>query len=137
MQNRTLHKLNTMDSKIQWTSEPINQETAFLDLSINQNNGKIKTYHKPTAGFACYVPWSSSHPFHMKCNIAFNLFFRAIRINSDQEDLLSEITRIEIRLLSLGYPVKVIKTQREKALNHQTKTKNSQSQNWKSAKNKK
>ena len=54
----------------------------------------------------------------MKCNIAFNLFFRAVRINSDQSALLKEFFRIEASLLSLGYPLKVITKQRDRAKNH-------------------
>ena len=107
-----------MDSQIQWTSDPLSRVTPFLDLAINQDTGKVSTFHKDTAGFACYVPWKSSHPFHMKCNIAFNLFFRAVRINSDQSALLKEFFRIEASLLSLGYPLKVITKQRDRAKNH-------------------
>ena len=113
-----LDKINSMDQKIQWTSEPFDNSTPFLDLAIDQSTGKVKTYHKETAGFACYVPWNSSHPFHMKCNIAFNLFFRAVRINSDQLALTKEFFRIEASLLSLGYPSKVVTKQRDKAKLH-------------------
>ena len=116
-----LGKLNNMDTLINWTSDPISENIPFLDLNINQISGKISTYHKPTAGFACYVPWSSSHPFHMKCNIAFSLYYRAVRINSDQSDIFRECERIDLSLLSLGYPLKVLRTQRDKALSHTNK----------------
>ena len=113
-----LNKINKMDQKIQWTSDPLSKITPFLDLAINQDTGKVSTFHKESAGFACYVPWKSMHPFHMKCNIAFNLFFRAVRINSDQSALLNEFFRIEASLLSLGYPLKVVTKQRDRAKNH-------------------
>ena len=48
----------------------------------------------------------------------FNFFFRAIRINSTKEELNLEFNRIEMSLLSLGYPHYLIKKQKEKALNH-------------------
>ncbi len=113
-----LDLLNKMDPKINWTSDQCNRVTPFLDLAINQVTGKVSTFHKDSAGFACYVPWESAHPFHMKCNIAFNLFFRAVRINSDQLALQTEFFRIEASLLSLGYPLKVVINQREKAKQH-------------------
>ena len=107
-----------MDNKIQWTSDPIQKTTPFLDLNIDQSTGKIKTYHKSTSGFACYVPWSSSHPYHMKANIAFSLYFRAVRINSDENDLISELNRIDLSLLALSYPIRVLSKQRSRALLH-------------------
>ena len=118
-QVEVLNKLNSMDRDIKWTSDPIGPLTPFLDLEISET-GTVKTYHKPSSGWACFVPWKSSHPFHMKCNIAFNLFFRAARINSDEINLISECNRIELSLLSLGYPLRVIRNQKSKALNHST-----------------
>ena len=55
---------------------------------------------------------------NMKSNIAFNLYFRAVRLNSDKADLFYEFNRIDLSLLALGYPLRVLKTQRSKALKH-------------------
>ena len=111
--------LNSMDNKIKWTTEPDEDICEFLDLKINQKSGSISTFHKKTASFGNYVPWKSSHATHQKLNIAFNLFYRAARINSDNISLQLEITRIERSLLSLGYPIKSIRDQKNKALSHQ------------------
>ena len=106
--------LNSMDNKIKWTTEPDEDVCEFLDLKINQKSGNISTFHKKTASFGNYVPWKSSHATHQKLNIAFNLFYRAARINSDNISLQLEITRIERSLMSLGYPIKSIRAQKTK-----------------------
>ena len=115
---RILNTLNHMDNKIQWTSDPLEESTPFLDLEVNNKNGAIKTYHKPTASFSNFVPFSSAHPFHMKKNIAFNLYFRAARINTTTRALDLEFMRIDLSLQALGYPFQLLEKQKMKAQKH-------------------
>ena len=94
------------------------EHTPFLDLEINNHNGEINTFHKPTAGFSNFVPFSSAHPLHMKKNIAFNLYYRASRINSTKRALELEFMRIDMSLQSLGYPYRFLERQKLKAQKH-------------------
>jgi len=55
-------------------------------------------------------------------NLCFNFFYRARRINSSIANFQEECLRTEIALFSLGYPSKVIYSQKEKALKHAPKT---------------
>ena len=58
----------------------------FLDLNIKIKNGKIITdlYRKETSKPSALLP-SSSHPKHIKANIAYSLAFRLLRICSSEE----------------------------------------------------
>ena len=116
--NLLLKKLNSASEGIKWTSDTISNPAVFLDLKIDQSSGCVSTFHKPTSGLSNFVPWDSDHFKHQKLNICFNLFYRAIRINSNKNLLESELNRIELGLMIIGYPYKVLQTQKRKALSH-------------------
>ena len=113
-QLKMLNILNNLDPKISWTTEKIGERCEFLDLAIDLKTGTISTFHKPTAAFNNYVPWSSYHSFQTKNNLCFNFFYRARRINTSISNFQKECLRTEIALFSLGYPAKIIYSQKEK-----------------------
>ena len=118
IKNQTLTKLNSLSTEINWTADDPSDTCIFLDIEINQSTGNFSTHRKHTAAFNNYVPWSSYHPTHTKINLAFNLFHRATRINNTIESQNNEIQRVELALLSLGYPSAIIQKQKIKALQH-------------------
>ena len=94
-----------------------------MDLAINTDSGSIATFRKDTAAFNNYVPWCSFHSSQCKINLASNLFYRATRINNTSTGLEIECLRIELALLSLGYPIYLISKQKRKALSYAPKDK--------------
>ncbi|CAF3479434.1 unnamed protein product [Rotaria socialis] len=90
----------------------ISQTTEFLDMSITNYNGILKTsvFHKPTA-VPYYLPYTSDHPNHIHRNIPYNALQRAARLCSNLHAFHSERLRIEVSLLLNNYPPKFITNQ--------------------------
>ncbi|CAF3369763.1 unnamed protein product [Rotaria sp. Silwood2] len=87
----------------------INQTVEYLDASIENNNGQLKTtiYHK-SAWEPHILPYESDHPRHVHANIIYTMLVRAARICSTIEDFDMERLSAEMILLVNGYPPKFI-----------------------------
>ncbi|CAF1448651.1 unnamed protein product [Rotaria sordida] len=87
----------------------ISQTLEYLDATIENNNGNLKTsiYHKSTSE-PYVLPYESDHPRHIHANIINTALVRAARICSTVEDFEMERLSIEMKLLVNGYPPKFI-----------------------------
>ena len=77
----------------------------FLDVSITNENGRLKTsvYHK-SAAEPYILPFTSDHPRHIHRNIHYAALLRATRLCSNVEDFHAECTRSDVSLLLNDYP---------------------------------
>ncbi|CAF4730519.1 unnamed protein product, partial [Rotaria sp. Silwood1] len=87
----------------------ISQTLEYLDATIENNNGQLKTsiYHKSSSE-PYILPYESDHPRHIHANIINTALVRAARICSTVEDFDMERLSIEMKLLVNGYPPKFI-----------------------------
>ena len=106
--NVILDSAKTKDPHIQITSK-IGQSVDFLDVSIENKNGVLKTsvYHK-SAAEPYILPYQSDHPRHIHKNMPYVGLLRAARLCSDVEDFDAERLNMEMILLLNGYPPKFI-----------------------------
>ncbi|CAF3994804.1 unnamed protein product [Rotaria magnacalcarata] len=74
-----------------------------------------KVYHKPSYE-PYYLPFNSVHPLHMKKNIPFAMFLRAIRYCSTFKAFLDEREDLRMALLLNKYPGKFIDNQFNRVL---------------------
>ena len=87
----------------------INTSINYLDVTITNENGKLKTtiYHKPTTE-PYYLPYTSDHPHRYHHNIPYSVILRAARICSHIHDFNQERLRIQTTLLLCNYPAQII-----------------------------
>ena len=106
--NAMLDVANRTDKHIQITSE-INQSIQFLDVFVENKNGKLNTsvYHKSMAEPYIF-PYTSDHPRHIHRNMPYVGLLRAARLCSDVQDFDAERLNMEMVLLLNGYPPKFI-----------------------------
>jgi hypothetical protein len=104
-----LSKTTEKDTNIQITTT-INQSLEYLDVSIENDHGHLKTsiYHK-SASEPYILPYKSDHPRHIHKNIPFSALLRAARLCSTVEDFDMERLKTEMILLVNGYPPQFIK----------------------------
>ncbi|CAF2892523.1 unnamed protein product [Rotaria sp. Silwood2] len=96
------------DSNIKITTS-INQSLEYLDVTIENDNGNLKTsiYHK-SASEPYILPFESDHPRHVHANIIYTALIRAARLCSTVEYFDMERLNTEMILLVNGYPPKFI-----------------------------
>lgn len=106
--NAMLDSAKTKDKHIQITCK-IGQSIEFLDVSIENRNGELKTsvYHKSMAE-PYILPYQSDHPRHIHKNMPYVGLLRAARLCSDVKDFDEERLNMEMILLLNGYPPKFI-----------------------------
>ncbi len=106
--NLLLDRANNKDENIR-ISRSIGSTVEFLDVCVDNNQGKLKTtvFHKPAAE-PYIVPFLSDHPRHIHRNTIKGALFRAVRLCSNVEDFDKERLNIELTLLLNGYPPKFI-----------------------------
>ncbi|CAF4049813.1 unnamed protein product [Rotaria sordida] len=87
----------------------IKQSLEYLDATIENNNGNLKTtiYHK-SAWEPYILPYESDHPRHIHANIIYTMLVRAARLCSTVEDFDMERLSTEMILLLNGYPPKFL-----------------------------
>ncbi|CAF4154274.1 unnamed protein product [Rotaria sp. Silwood2] len=108
---KQIENWNQIDENIKLKAH-IGYSTNFLDLLMENNKGQLITqvYHKPSYE-PYYLPFNSIHPMHMKKNIAFVLFLRAIRYCSSFHLFINEREAFRIGLLLNKYPNELIQKQ--------------------------
>ncbi|CAF4948322.1 unnamed protein product [Rotaria sp. Silwood1] len=106
-----LEKLQNEDLNIKINST-VNDTVNFLDITISNTNGQLKTfiYHKPSAD-PYYLPYTSDHPHRIHRNIPYTALIRAARLCTNLHDFHLERLRIEVSLLLNNYPPKFILNQ--------------------------
>ena len=72
------------------------------------------TYAKNTDNHR-YLHSTSCHPMHMKNSIMFSQLLRCKRICSDRKDFIKHSKELVTHFLHIGYPIKVILKQLDKA----------------------
>ncbi|CAF3932390.1 unnamed protein product, partial [Rotaria sordida] len=87
----------------------INQSLEYLDATIENNNGQLRTtiYHK-SAWEPRILPYESDHPRHIHASIIYTMLVRAARLCSTVEDFDMERLSTEMILLLNGYPPKFL-----------------------------
>ena len=90
----------------------INTSVNFLDVTITNNNGQLKTsiYHKPTTE-PHILPYTSDHPRHVHRNTPYAALMRAARLCSNVYDFHCEQIRIDMSFLLNNYPPTFIRKQ--------------------------
>lgn len=113
---KQIDKWNEMDENIKLKAQ-IGQSTDFLDLHIEYSNKALNTrvYHKPS-NEPYYLPFNSVHPMHIKKNIPFVMYLRAIRYCSTFQSFIEGRERLRISLLLNKYPNDFIQKQFESIL---------------------
>ena len=101
--------LNSLDDSIQLTAETSCKELPFLDVMIRKDNTHRTTdiYYKPMDSFQ-YLPYTSSHPRHIKNNIPYNLARRICTIVEDQDIKKRRLHDLKQILLRKQYPAWII-----------------------------
>ena len=104
--NTMLDIANRKDKHIHITSK-IGQSIEFLDVFVENKNGKLNTfvYHKSMAEPYIF-PYTSDHPRHIHRNMPNVGLHRAARSFSDVEDFDTERLHVAMVLLLNGYPPK-------------------------------
>ena len=107
----TLKQANKKDTNIK-INYIVNASVDFLDVSIMNENGQLRTtiYHKPAAE-PYILPYTSAHPHHVHRNIPYAALLRAARICSHVDDFNAERIRIDVSLLLNSYPPNFISKQ--------------------------
>ena len=107
--------MNQFHQSIKFTYDVSRETGVFLDTHIFKKNDKLltKVYHKPTDAYA-YLHYQSCHPTHVKNNIPFGQFSRIKRICSLDADYITQSLDLKKKLLSRGYPIKLINQAYEK-----------------------
>lgn len=108
---KQIEKWNQIDENIK-LSVHTGHSTNFLDLSIQNRDGLFITcvHHKPSYE-PYYLPFNSIHPMHMKKNIPFAMFLRAIRYCSSFQLFINERESLRMALLLNKYPEDLIQKQ--------------------------
>ncbi|CAF1927905.1 unnamed protein product [Rotaria magnacalcarata] len=90
----------------------IQESVQFLEITIKNDNGKLKTsiYHKPSAD-PYYLPYTSDHPHSIHRNTPYSALLRAARLCSNLNDFHLERLRIDVSLLLNSYPPAFITNQ--------------------------
>ena len=103
-----------------------NNQLAFLDVWINNQNGKLtlKTYLKPTHT-GLYIKWQSFVPLKYKINLVRNLLHKAYKICSSYSLIHEDFKIISTMLEKNGYPTRFINNQIQKFFNKMHETKKS------------
>ena len=128
---KQIEKWNQMDVNMKLKAH-IGRSTNFLDLYIENNNGTLITrvLHKPSYE-PYYLPFNSIHPMHIKKNILFTIFLRAIRYCSTFQLFINERETLRMALLLNKYPEDLIHKQFKLVMNKFKITEQTTAQNYK------
>jgi hypothetical protein len=109
---KEIDRWNQFDTNIQLSAN-VNSIINFLDLHVKNQKSSIvhhTVYHKPSYQ-PYYLPFTSVHRMHMKKNIPFAMFLRAIRYCSTFDAHLNEREKLRLALLLNKYPGELIDQQ--------------------------
>lgn len=108
--------LNHNSVNMQFTAEWGGNQINFLDVSISNNEGSLKTcgYRKKTATNSL-LHFNSYHPYHVKRAVSYGQFIRLRRINTDYNDFIFQAQDLMDRLRIRGYPEDIISVAFQKA----------------------
>ena len=97
--------MNSLCPTINFTMERSFSKLTYLDLVIYKSDTGIKTsvYNKDTDS-GNYLPWTSSHPRHVKSNIPFNLARRIRTLTDDDTRAQASMLDLSAKLKKGGYP---------------------------------
>jgi hypothetical protein len=105
---------NRLDNNIIF-SECIGTTAEYLDILFENRGGKLRTeVHHKASHEPYFLPFISTHALHIKKNIPFVAFTRAIRYCSDFNGFQHEKAHIYMSLLLNKYPVGFINKQFER-----------------------
>ena len=96
--------LNSIHPNIQFTYELAQNNLAFLDVWISNQDGKLalKTYRKPTHT-GLYIKWQSFVPLKYKINLVRNLLHRAYKICNSYSLIHEDFKIVSTMLEKNGY----------------------------------
>ena len=111
-----INRWNEIDQNIKLKAN-VGQSMDFLDLHIEYSNSTVHTrvFHKPSYE-PYYLPFNSVHPIHIKKNIPFVMYLRAIRYCSSFQSFIEEREALRMSLLLNKYPNAFIQEQFESVL---------------------
>jgi hypothetical protein len=103
-----LNKMNSKDVNVR-INRSIGQRLQFLDVSIANGSGRLKTsvYHKSVAE-PYIIQFLSKHPRHIHRNTIRGALYRAVRLCSHVVDFDEERSHDEIKLLLNEYSVQFV-----------------------------
>ena len=112
------HIMNNVNPNFKFTHEISNKQLHFLDVTLINENGNLKTdlYSKPTDAHQ-YLHFHSYHPAHTKRNLPYNLANRIKRIVNSEPLQQLRFSELRENLLSLKYPASLIDNAIESATN--------------------
>ena len=98
-------------SQLKWTSDGLQKEVNFLDLTISINNHHqivTKTYQKPT-NLHLYIPPTSAHPPSVLKSLIYGNLYRYWKQNTYIADFVDIAKQFASRLVNRGYKIDDIK----------------------------
>ena len=106
-----------MKSKIRFEVHQSRKEINFLDVIVQNNEGRISTtlYSKPTDSHL-YLHPQSCHPEHIVRNIPRGQFLRLRRICSDTADYISKANKLIGYFKQRGYNSNIVEEAAKQAL---------------------
>ena len=114
--DKFIEQANSHHPTLKFTAEISNTETTFLDTVVYKRKRFIdhsildlKTHFKPTETFQ-YTHFSSSHLSGVKKGFVKGEALRRLRTNSARTTFEENIYKFKSRLLSRGYPKRLIET---------------------------
>ena len=114
-----LEILRSMDPSVKFTTTTSQTSVPFLDILVTKAGTRLTCdiYSKPTDSKR-YLPFQSSHPWHIKKNIPYNLARRIRTIVDDDGTEAKRLFELTEDLQRQGYPSKLIESglQRAKAI---------------------
>ena len=111
-----MKQANNFHPTIKFTAEISETDITFLDTIMskeerfrNESNLDIRTHCKPTETFQ-YTFFTLSHPPGVKKGFIKGKALRLLRTNSSETAFNESITNFKWRLITRGYPYKMIQT---------------------------
>ena len=106
---------NLFNPNIKLTYEYSGKSISFLDLKIENSQGKLFTslYIKLTYCHQ-YLHYKSSHPEHTKPSIIYSQALRIKRLCSLEKDFKYHISQMKSWFLKRGYPERIVTAEMSK-----------------------
>ena len=111
--------LNTVNPNVQFTYEFSSDKLAFLDTQIVKTDtsplGFISEPHSKPTDAHLFLPFASSHPFHVKRAIPKGQFLRIRRICSTTSIYWKHARKLQQYFLNSGYPDLIVRQAMQEA----------------------
>ena len=115
--------MNTLHSRITFTSEMSCEKLVFLDIIIfkTEKNFEVEIFHKETDTNSV-LSFNSCHPSHTLRNIPFNAARRIKALTDHPKTVTEKLSKVKEKFITANYPLGVVETTISSVRNLDTKT---------------